>query len=153
VSRDITVDLNNPRSVLDVTAIGVLNALQGQSWVFTQVVDVEILHAGGNPRYKPMAVKALRNLGYSIAAVKARQESRYRLNAQPTEMDDWRKAILLDSFSAQLSVWRSLNGAVATRPNDPMLVAALSAAETAVIQTGRTRGMTFAEIAVALTPL
>lgn len=147
------VDLNNPHSVLDFTALGILSALQGQSWVFTQVVDAEILQSGGNPRYKAVAVKALRNHGYAVAAVKARQDSRYRLDASPGEMRNWRNAIVGDAFSASLSVTRSLGGALSRRPNDPVLTAAHAASQGAVIQMGLTIGMPLADITAALAPL
>lgn len=151
--RDVTVDLANPHAVLDFTAIGILNALQGQGWVFTQVVDAEILQAGGSPRYKAIAVKALRNHGYAVAAIKARQDSRYRLDATPTEMSDWRDAIVGDAFSASLSVTRSLAGALSHRPTDRILTAAYAASQGAVIQMGLTIGMPLADITQALTVL
>lgn len=150
---NVTVDVVNPRTTLDWTAVGVLNALQGQGWVFTQTVKAEILVTGGDPMYMPTAVKALRNMGYALPAIKARHESRYRLDATPAEMEDWRNARTVDAYSMQLTLTRSLAGALSQSPRNPLLSAYHAAAEGATIQMGRAQGIPLTQIVADLTPL
>jgi hypothetical protein len=150
---NITVDITTPRTKTDKTAVAILGALRGQGWVISADVRQTILAFGADPKRTIDAVKALRNMGFPIATVRGRQNSRYRLYADPAEMEAWRQQLLDDSYSMFVTTTRSLAGAVAAAPSDPMLVAAHAASEGAAIQVGRAKGLPLTQIVADLVPI
>jgi hypothetical protein len=152
--QNIAVDVARPSSRTDLTAIGILNALKGQGWVYSRYVDREIRRAHGYVSLKGDAVKALRNMGYPLSSVKARHLSRYRLYAEAPEMEGWSRRVLEESYSQLVTTTRSLAGALsASSTTDPVMVGAHTASEMATIQIGRQLDKSLGDILADLQPI
>lgn len=152
--RNITVDINTPTTVRDRTAVGILTALlRSGTHVDHATVDSEIVSAGGRVAHKSMAMKGLRNLGFAIVASKARHLSWYRLAATPDEYDDFVRRIVAEAYSQQVTVCRTLAGAVTTTPNNPSLNASHQHAIMAALSMGQQMGKTIYEVLAEVDPL
>jgi hypothetical protein len=127
VYRNVKVNLVAPRSQLDrcaATMLGILQARPGQhvySWEF----DTPILNAKSKLHLKCTAAKALRNMGYSIAAHKARHESYYVLMGTPDTHERHRRHFVREAYSAQVTFCRSMSQIIGLSPTDPILSATL----------------------------
>lgn len=154
--RNITCDPINPRTQLDWTAVGVLDALNSYvPPVYTADVDASIVASGGRLARKAEAIKALRNIGYAIISTKARQNSWYMLAGTPDEYEIHRGRVVREAFSAQVSICRELDGAVQVNPTDIVLANSLRSAHMTAITLGTDSavGMTLAEVVAELAPL
>ena len=131
------MNLVAPRSVLDRTATGVLDALTATtSEVNTADVNTAINANEGDPRYKAKAVKALRNLGYPIIAHKQRQLSWYKLAGTPSEYETHRTAMMRSHYSRQVTACREFAGAANAAPNDLSLATVLRLSQMTAIALG-----------------
>ena len=155
--RNLTVNLTKPTTKLDrcaVAIMSVLNANSGQR-VYVWDIDKAILNAKADLRLKPMALKALRNMGYAITAAKARHNSWYKLAGTSIEYEDHRQRLVKEMYSCMLTHCRELHGAVSAQPTDLSLNASLSHAQILAISLGTDTaiGKTIPEVMADLAPL
>lgn len=155
--RNLTANLNHPRTQLDRTAVAVVHELMNTPVgvrVPAHQLDAAIRAAGCDVRYKPLAMKALRNQGWAVICVKARQHSWYMLAATATEYEDHRQRVVREGYSQVVTTCRELAGAVSAQPTDLQLGASLKHAQMLAISlgtdtaVGKSIGEVVAEVAV-----
>lgn len=115
--RDGVANIVNPRTVIDRTAAAIVaHLLANPHGVVSRDLRSPILAGGGNRRYLANAVRALRNAGYDIVSVKARQNSWYKLGATAIEQSAQDRSIAREDYSTALRRVRELATAVLRHP-------------------------------------
>jgi len=135
---NITCDWQNPRTFLDRTAAGMMDAVTATTGrVLVRDVDAAILRHGGRVNLKADAIKALHNGGHTITCRKARHLSSYLYIGTASEYEEYRLRLVDDGYSQTISTVRLLAGAVAQAPSDPLIASVHATLELAAINLGR----------------
>jgi len=129
--RDITCDPFGGTRAIDLTAKGILDVLTVSTGAVVNhaAVDGAILAAGGRLNWKAAAVKALRNMGWTIDVEPGRHLTTYRLAGTPDEMETYRQRVMREVYSRTVTIGRTLNGQMGLRPHDPIVVRSFRTAE------------------------
>jgi len=146
--RNTAVDVVNPVTVCDHTAVAILTFLQrAGGWVRHDALDAAIVSYPQARLYcKPLAIKGLRNRRYAITATKARHNSGLTLVGTPDENDDERQRVVEESYSEAVTQVRKFENLLLLFPNDPQTATSYNAARMFAYAVGQQLGMTIIEV-------
>lgn len=153
--RNVSVDLVNPSSITDHTALALIDVLSN-SPIEVSAVDVHdfvVQYPGADPAYIAKAVKALRNMGYAISAVKARHLSCYMIAGTPIQYARYADRIASEHYSQCISAVRAMDVLVQQPQPDPLILAAHNAMQLSAMTLGQKCGLTLQEIVAEFQPI
>lgn len=153
--RNIHVNLTNPVSITDHTAVALLNILRNAAGQMA-AHDVHFRVGqwpGADAEYIPKAIKALRNMGQPICGVKARHHSFYVLAGTPQQYADFAERISSEQYSQCISAVRSLHIVLQGPQPDPLMIAAHNAMQLSAMTLGQKCGLTLQEIVSEFQPI
>lgn len=137
--RDTRVDVVNPKTITDFTAVAMLGELVGANGpVMVSSMDAALTATPGASRgYKAVAVKGLRNIGYMIHTHKAGRHSWYRFDGLTNaDHSAFCNSVLATLYSQEVTIVRALAGALTQNPAD----VGLAAIHNAALMTATTMG-------------
>lgn len=150
--RDMIVNLENPRSARDRTAVAIIDALQNGP-LLSRDLRAAIVAAGEDPRFQPSAMKSLHNLGFVIDCTKARHKSEWTLVPTAKETEDARRRRVSEGYSVAVTTARMFAGQLRTAPGDPIAVNSHRRAVQTAIDHGTDLGMSIQEVVDDCEPL